>query len=480
MDYPQQVGGLSVAARLDRLPMTSLHKRFTAIMALGTFFEIYELFLSGVLATTLKKTFTLHGLELSLVLASAFVGAFIGAVVIGRMADRVGRRSAYMLTLSLYSAATLACAFAPNVWTLVLFRFIAGIGLGGELPVTDSFLGDILPPERRGRYAAWAFTAAYLAVPVVGYLGMTLVGTTPLGIAGWRWMFGFGALGAVLTFLARRGLPESPRWLESVGRSKEADAITARLEAAAQQEGWTPPASEPVTAAASAPVQKLPITSLFREPFTRRTILMAILWVLAPVGYYGFSSLATLALAAKGFTVSSSLTYLTFSFIGYPLGSFLSVLVMDKYERKWILCAAFTAMALTGMAYGNATTTAAIIISGFCFTMVANVMSNAGHIYQLEQYPTGVRTTATGWLYSLSRLSTAAAPFYLIPLLDSYGAAAVFTLVAVVMLAAAFAMTFGVKTTGLSVDAIADPNTQISPEVSARSTALPLSTPETP
>lgn len=448
--------GPSVAARLDRLPITSLHKRFAGVLALGNFFEIYELFLAGVLATTLKKTFALGGFELSLVLASAFVGAFVGAVVIGRLADRVGRRSAYVVTLTLYSAATLACALSPDLWTLVAFRFVAGIGLGGELPVTDSFLGDILPPARRGYYAAWAFTGAYLAVPVVGFLGMQLVGGAPLGVAGWRWMFAIGSLGALLTFLARRGLPESPRWLESVGRTAEADAVTSRFERVAEAEGWTPPAvfDEPEQPGAAEP---LPVRAIFRRPLARRTVIMAILWILAPIGYYGFGSLATLVLAAKGLDLSTSLTYLTLSFIGYPLGSYLSMLIMEKAERKWILSASLVGMAVCGITYGSAGSAAMIIASGFCFTMVANVMSNSGHIYQLEQFPTSVRTTATGWLYSLSRLSTAAAPFYLIPLLDAYGAAVAFTVVAAAMLLAALSLVFGVRTTGLRLETISGP-----------------------
>ncbi|ARP73556.1 MFS transporter [Streptomyces pluripotens] len=452
MQRPEDAGSPLVAARLDRLPMTALHKRFVAIMALGNFFEIYELFLAGVLATTLKATFSLVGFDLSLVLASTFVGAFFGAVVIGRLADRIGRRGAYMLTLTTYSAATLVCAFAPNLWSLILFRFIAGIGLGGELPVTDSFLGDILPPQQRGRYAAWAFTAAYLAVPAVGFLGMKLIGESPLGIAGWRWMFAVGSLGALLTFLVRRGLPESPRWLESVGRRAEADAVATRFEEAAEAEGWTRPPVTDVTPQ-QRPV-RLPARSIFRAPLARRTALMAVLWILAPIGYYGFGSLGTLVLAAKGLTVSSSLTYLTFSFIGYPLGSFLSVLVMERAERKWILCASLVGMGLFGLAYGNAASPMAIILAGFCFTLVANVMSNSGHIYQLEQFPTSVRTTATGWLYSLSRLSTAAAPFYLIPLLDAHGAGTTFAVVAAAMLLSALAVAFGVRTTGLSVESI--------------------------
>ncbi|MEU9790230.1 MFS transporter [Streptomyces sparsogenes] len=448
----------SVAARLDRLPITRLHKRFAGVMALGNFFEIYELFLAGVLATTLKATFALGGFELSLVLASAFVGAFVGAVVIGRLADRVGRRAAYMVTLTLYSAATLACALAPDLWTLVIFRFVAGIGLGGELPVTDSFLGDILPPARRGYYVAWAFTGGYLAVPAVGFLGLVLVDGAPLGVAGWRWMFAIGSLGALLTFLVRRGLPESPRWLESVGRTAEADAVTSRFEKAAEAEGWTPPAvSSDESERRDVAAEPVPVRAIFRRPLARRTVIMAILWILAPVGFYGFGNLATLVLADKGFDLGTSLTYLTFSFIGYPLGSYLSMLIMERAERKWILSASLVGMAVFGLVYGNARSAAAVIASGFCFTVVANVMSNSGHIYQLEQFPTSVRTTATGWLYSLSRLSTAAAPFYLVPLLDAYGAAVAFTVVAAAMLLAAVSIVFGVRTTGLGLESISAP-----------------------
>ncbi|MFD8367199.1 MFS transporter [Streptomyces hygroscopicus] len=447
----------SVAARLDRLPITRLHKRFAGVMALGNFFEIYELFLAGVLATTLKTTFALGGFELSLVLASAFVGAFVGAVVIGRLADRVGRRTAYMVTLTLYSAATLACALAPDLWTLVIFRFVAGVGLGGELPVTDSFLGDILPPARRGYYVAWAFTGAYLAVPAVGFLGLVLVDDAPLGVAGWRWMFAIGSLGALLTFLVRRGLPESPRWLESVGRTAEADAVTSRFEKAAEAEGWTPPVVFDEPERRDVAVEPVPIRAIFRRPLARRTVIMALLWLLAPVGFYGFGNLATLVLADKGFDLGTSLTYLTFSFIGYPLGSYLSMLIMERAERKWILSASLVGMAVFGLVYGNARSAAAVIASGFCFTVVANVMSNSGHIYQLEQFPTSVRTTATGWLYSLSRLSTAAAPFYLVPLLDAYGAAVAFTVVAAAMLVAAVSIVFGVRTTGLGLESISAP-----------------------
>jgi len=464
------IPGLSVAGRLNRLPVTRAHKRIISIIALGTFFEIYELFLSGVLATTLSTQFGLDGTGLTLVLASPFIGAFLGAALVGPVADRLGRRKAYMITLGIYSVATVVAAFSPNVWVLVACRFVAGIGLGGELPVTDSFLGDILPARRRGYFAAWAFTVAYMAVPLVGFLGLGMATAAPWGIDGWRWMFAFGALGAVITFLVRRKLPESPRWLESVGRAAEAEEITRMLEDAARSEGWngvdadTGPAG-PAPAAAVSEAQRhpevkpLPASALLRRPLVKRALLMALVWVLAVIGYHGFSVVATLALTQRGFTVTSSLLYTSLAFIGYPVGSYLSMLLMDRVERKLLLGASLALMAVLGLVYGNAQNPVVIVVFGFAFTVAANVMSNTTHIYQLEQFPTSIRTTATGWLYSLGRLSTAAAPFYLVPILQNAGSGAVFTVVgAACLIAATAVIVAGVRTTGLSLE-------EISPEV---------------
>ncbi|MFD5425421.1 MFS transporter [Streptomyces sp. NPDC127084] len=446
-------GGLSVAARLNRLPVTGVHKRLVTVVAIGNFFEVYEWFVSAVLATKLVTTFSLGTFEVALLLSSVFVGAFVGAAVIGRLSDRLGRRKCYMITLGFYTVGTLGCALAPDLWTLLLCRFVAGVGLGGELPVTDAYLGDVLPPRKRGYYAAWGYTAAYTAVPLVGFLGMLLADDTLLGVDGWRWMFAIGALGALITFFIRRSLPESPRWLESVGRVTEADEVTRTFEKAAMARGWVPPqeADEPQLAETT----PLPVKTIFRAPYVRRTVLMGMLWILAPIGYYGFSNVATLALAQKGHTVTDSLMYLSLSFIGYPLGSFLSMLLMERLERKWFVAASLAGMAAFGIGYGSANSAVTIVTCGFFFTLTANLMSNSGRVYQFEQFPTSLRTTSTGILYSFSRLSAVAAPFYLVPLLYSQGAVAVFVLVAVALLVPALSLAiWGVRTTGLSVEAI--------------------------
>src|SRR5262249_48030330 len=174
--------------------------------------------------------FRMNRVSLSAALGSAFVGMFIGATFLGRFADRVGRRTAFMLNLGVYSAFTLLGAFSVNATMLIGSRFIAGIGIGAELPLVDAYLSEMLPTHARGRYTAWAYTLGFVGVPVAGFLGRVLVPRQPLGVDGWRWLFLVGSLGAAVVWFMRSRLPESPRWLESAGRPTEADAIVSRME----------------------------------------------------------------------------------------------------------------------------------------------------------------------------------------------------------------------------------------------------------
>ena len=158
-------------------------------------FRSFDIFLAGVLGTVLTQQFALDRLWLPAALSSAFVGMFIGATVLGRFADRFGRRTAFLLNLAIYSAFTLAGAFSANATMLIVLRFLAGIGIGAELTLVDTYLSELLPARLRGRYTAWAYTLGFLGVPAAGLLGRILVPSAPFGIAGWRWMFVAGSLG---------------------------------------------------------------------------------------------------------------------------------------------------------------------------------------------------------------------------------------------------------------------------------------------
>ena len=145
---------MSIAARLNRLPPTATHRRATVVAGIGTFFDLFDIFLAGVLGTVLVQQFHLSRASLPPLIASGFIGMFVGATLLGRMADQIGRRTAFLVNLALYSLFTFLGAFSTSVGMLLATRFIAGIGIGAELPLVDAYLSELLPPAHRGRYTA--------------------------------------------------------------------------------------------------------------------------------------------------------------------------------------------------------------------------------------------------------------------------------------------------------------------------------------
>jgi MFS transporter, putative metabolite:H+ symporter len=420
-----------IGQRLDHLPVGPMHRKVVVAIGLGLFFEIYEIFLSSTISTTLKTQYDLDGTALKLLLTSTFLGMFLGSAALGRLADRIGRRRAFLFNLIWFSVWTLIGAFSPNPWFLVVTRFLAGVGVGAEYPVADAYLSDVLPKSHRGRLAAWAYTCSFVAVPVLGFMSLGLTKHSLFGIPGWRILLVIGSIGALFVVLMRRGLPESPRWLASVGRADEARAAVRQFEtepnrATAEDEPGTPDSGQ--SADVTDPLQRLRLS-----PYRERLGMLAMFHVFQSFGYYGFGTLAALVLVSRGYDVTSSLLYTALSYLGYPVGSVLAIPLLKWFERKYLVMATIAALAAFGLLFATVHTTALIVAFGFLTTATSNVFSNVYHVYQAEIFPTDVRATAVGWTYSLSRLSSAILPFVLIPVLDDYGAAAMFTVVLVAL-----------------------------------------------
>jgi MFS transporter, putative metabolite:H+ symporter len=165
-----------------------------------------------------------------------------------------------------------------------------------------------------------------------------------------------------------------------------------------------------------------------------------------------------LVLAAKGHSVINSLTYTALAFLGYPLGSALSLLVVERMDRKWLIVGSAFMMSVLGVSLGYSSSGAQIIAFGFTYTLVSNVFSNALHIFQAEIFPTSVRATATGIAYGLSRLSSALMPFVLVPVLDRWGATWMFGVVGAALWIAMLDIgLFAPATTGRSLEVVNEP-----------------------
>jgi putative MFS transporter len=443
-----------IGQRLDHLAVGPMHRKVVVAIGLGLFFEVYEIFLSSTISTTLKTQYDLSGTTLKLLLASSFLGMFIGAATLGRLADRIGRRRAFLFNLIWFSVWTLIGAFSPTPWFLVITRFLAGVGVGAEYPVADAYLSDVLPRSHRGRLAAWAYTCSFVAVPVLGFISLGLTEHSVFGIPGWRVLLLIGSVGAVIVMLMRRGLPESPRWLASVGRADEARAALREFERGAEP---VQAAAAPESAAVEPPSTEVtnPLRRLSISPYRERLGMLAVFHLFQSFGYYGFGTLAALVLVSRGYDVTTSLLFTALSYIGYPVGSALSVPLLKWFERKYLVMTTIAAMAAFGLLFATVGNTVLIVVFGFLTTATSNVFSNVYHVYQAEIFPTDVRATAIGWTYSLSRLSSGALPFILIPVLDDYGAAAMFTVVLVALAIAAGAVAWiGPRTTRRNLEEI--------------------------
>jgi MFS transporter, putative metabolite:H+ symporter len=443
---------VSVAARLDRIPPFGMHRRMCVAVGFANFFDLYDIFLGGVLAAVLAEQWNLGTSEKALVISSGFAGMLFGASILGTLADRLGRRRVFLANLVIFSVFSFAAAFSPNLAWLAVLRFCAGFGLGGELSLADTYLSELLPRQVRGRYMATAYTLGFLGVPLAAFVGAKFVADHNLLIDGWRWLLIIGSLGAVIVLALRRNLPESPRWYEITGDHEAADRATTELEREACEELGLDGLPEP-EAVEVEPAEGASLREIFQPPYRRRTVMLWIFQFVQTVGYYGFGTLAPLVLAAKGFDIVDTLGFTAVIYLGYPVGSALSIPLMERFERKHLIMASALAIGAFGLVFGFARESWLILSAGFLTTTVSNVFSNSFHIYQAEIFPTRMRATAVGTAYSLSRLSGAILPFVTVAVLDNVGASAVFlgAFVLMVLLVVDVGV-LGPRSTGLNLE----------------------------
>jgi MFS transporter, putative metabolite:H+ symporter len=456
---------MTIAERMERLPLGRFHRRFIALVSLGNFFDLYDIFMIAYIGAALQQSGFLSLRQFTFFVAAGFLGMFVGTVVFGMGSDRMGRRSAFILLLLIYSIFTLVGALAPTAEWLIALRFFAGLGIGAEIVVIDTYVTEVVPGRARGRYVAITQVAGFCAVPVVAVLSRLLVPTHFL-MSGWRWVMVMGASGALLTWWFRRRLPESPRWLESRGRLAEADAIMAALEkesfsgSARSGERESQPGSfaslrttdEEVMAERGA--ERASFWELWKPPYLSRTVMLVIFQALQTIGFYGFANWAPTFLLRRGVSLLHSLEYTLLIALVSPLGPLLAAFTSDRFERKWTIVVLALAVAGLGIGFGNSVAPAAVVGFGALLTLANYWFSAAFHAYQAELFPTRLRATGVGFTYSWSRLSAAFTSF-LIGAIVVHGVPAVFLVLAVAMvLVASVVAVMGPRTNGLVLEEI--------------------------
>ena len=434
--------GLTRSERLDRLPFTPKHGRLLGTAGIGWALDAMDVGLISFVIAALAQQWSLTATETSWIASVGFVGMAVGATVGGLLADRIGRRSVFALTLIVYGLATGASALVGSLAALLVLRFVVGLGLGAELPVASTLISEFAPKRIRGRVVVWleAFWA-------VGWIAAAVIGTFVVGASddGWRWGLAIGMAPAVFSIVVRWGMPESVRFLEAKGRMPEAERTVRRFEEAA---GVEAPSRLPDVPAAPAPVAAsdgsaapfaAPPASIWSRELRGRTIALWVVWFCINFSYYGAFIWIPTLLVAQGFSLVRSFEFTLIITVAQLPGYAASAFLIEKWGRRPTLTVFLVGSALAAAWYGTASTEAMIIAAG-CTLSFFN-LGAWGALYAIgpELYPTNVRGTGTGAAAGFGRIASILAPLAVPVLLGIGGSIALFGVFAAAFAIAAIA-----------------------------------------
>jgi MFS transporter, putative metabolite:H+ symporter len=365
-----------------------------------------------VLASTLQTQFSTLPQNLQFI-SLTFVGMTIGALITGFVGDALGRRFTYQVNLLIFGLASIAAAFSQDMTQLIICRFVQGLGLGAEIVVGYSTLTEFVPPKSRGRWLAFMAFVVVAGFPATAILSYLIIPTF-----GWRPMFIIAGIGSLIVWYLRKNLPESPRWLESKGRTDEAEALMALIEKESATSGPLPPPATP------APVPLLNAAAMLRPPILQRMIVGS--WVLITINtlIFGFVIFLPQLFLRSGLTITSSLGYTVVlaggSLVGCAIGAFTS----DFIGRRWSIIGASIVTIVTGWIYANFTAGAdpTLVLSVGFVLIVAIYVQTAilFGVYTPELFPTEIRLRANGICNTLGRGATVVSPFVVGWLLQNY------------------------------------------------------------
>jgi putative MFS transporter len=396
--------GFSVALRLDRLPIGPFHRRILFMIGAGMFLAYFDAMLQGsvlaALAASHWSTLTSNGQFIS----ATFLGMLIGSFLAGVLADRYGRRFTGQVNLLIIGLTSLAAALAPSMGWLIGIRLIMGLGLGAELAIGYSTLSEFVPPRRRGRWIALLTLITNAAVAV-----SALASYFVIPVLGWRPLFAAAGLGALVVWITRTNMPESPRWLEAEGRIEEADRVMTEIET---EVGGVLPVPD-MAAVREAPLPRASLSVLFSRAVIRRTLLGSLITVTINVVLYGLLSWLPTFLVIEKLGVSQSLRYTMLMSLGAPVGPLIACFLSDRTGRRMNLAAASVLAAGLGAAYAMMPSIEAATVVGFFLFLSLYLLVALGLAsYVPELFPTAYRMRGAGVCMTAGRAAAAIVPVF--------------------------------------------------------------------
>lgn len=434
---------MSLCEKLEKAPIGAFHYKFLGVGCLAWAFNAISVL---IVTYALPSILTEWNLPLPIggVLATShYVGMLIGASACGLVADRIGRKPTVQLTIGIYAIATGLCAFAWDIGSLTAFRLIGGIGTGGMLPVLSTWLSEYIPTKRRGTFVAilessWSFGALFISA-----LSWLLI-----PVYGWRAVFPVVFVAIAFIFLVEKFAPESIRYLEEAGKTKEATEVLEKI-------GFEAPSPAELEALARRPKVKGRLAELFSQALRRRTIMLWVLWFCIAYAYHGIFVWLPTIVFAEGFPIVKALWY-TMLITALQIPGYLSAaFLVEPVGRKPVLAVYLAIAGLASYFFGTTGTDLGILAWGGAISFFNLGAWAVTYAYTPELYPTRVRGTGAGWAGALGRVAGIIAPTLTALIVSSLGTFQTFLgFFAVQMIAAVVVAILGIETKGKTLEEI--------------------------
>jgi putative MFS transporter len=439
-----------VGSALDDAKISPLHRRVIGLIAAGYFFDVIDFTILGSLIPYIIKSGFTTPSEAAIIGSAAIFGMCIGTAGQGEFSDRFGRRFIYQFNLLLFGIFTILGAFAPSVTLLAICRFIAGLGLGAEQPLAFAYAGEYSPKRIRGRILAIVHFIGGACVWPIGTALVLLFGSMfDSADQVWRGVWIVIGVGALIVWVFRFTLPESPRYLATHGRGEQALNVLERLGIARPK--------EPLATDAASNTKSDPFALVFRM-FPRRVIAGMICFTAFFGIAIGLGAWLPNIMNAKGFTITKSLQYTLVMNFAVPTASIFMMYALDKFGRKITSVFAFIGAGLMAIVFGNAGTPTELMIAGFIMVFFVQVAGNSMQIFTSEVFPTNARASGFGWASGVGRLATAFILPTILWIQNGWGLTTVFACLATLLFIAAVSVTqLGPEARQKGLDELAPP-----------------------
>ena len=437
---------MDLVSRIENLPVGKFHYTLLWVVGLGWMFDALDTGIIAFILTTLVKDWALTPAESGWIVSIGFIGMAIGAVCSGGLADRFGRKTLFATTLLIYSLATAACAFAPNLTWLLVFRFIVGVGLGGQLPVAVTLVSEYIPSHVRGR-----FIVLLESFWGLGWLVAALVSYFVIPKFGWQIAFLMGGLPALYVYVIIKKIPESIPYLINRGRIDEAHELVQEIE---RQAGV--PVIEHLVVKPVAEKQRVSFKQLWSGAFALRSLMLWLIWFGIVFSYYGIFTWLPSLLVKQGYTVVQSFEYVLIMILAQLPGYVCAAWLIERLGRKATLASFITACAISAYLFGQADSMFSVMVWG-CLMSFFNLGAwGVLYTYTPEQYPANIRAFGAGWASAIGRIGGIAAPIVVTHMMVGHnGFHQVFMMFTLVLLAVALVIVvLGEETQGKTLESI--------------------------